>query len=716
MIRIDDILEKVSPSLTEKDLNLIKKAYVFAAHAHQGQTRRSGEPYLSHPLEVANLLADLRMDKTTIAAGLLHDVLEDTSVTPAELQKTFGKEITLLVEGVTKLSRVQEASPTARHAESVRKIIIAMTDDLRVIFIKLADRIHNLKTLSFLSPRKQRRVAQETLEIYAPIANRLGMGRIKAALEDLAFRYVDPHNYFKITTLVNPKKKSAAIELKKIQKAIFRLMKANHIQTEIFYRIKRPYSIYTKMNRQNIDFDQVYDFMALRLITDSAKNCYAALGIIHHNWPHLPNRFRDFIAIPKPNLYQALHTTIITEQKKTFEIQIRTREMHTLAENGIAAHWRYKESAPQSLMKEDKRLVWLRDMVDLYKEQRNPREFLKSLKTDLTPEEVYVFTPKGKAVTLPLGASALDFAFRIHTEIGFHAAEARINGKPASLKTILKTGDIVDILSLNEVQPSQAWMNIVFTPRARHQIRRWLKKQDRIKHSAVGKKLWLKQLEKSKVGFSKQKEKRVLNNVSKLAHLRIATMEEFYASIGNGKIILTQKLMDQLFSTKEDRTKGDAVLKKVVARVARKPATDIKVKAAGALVRLAKCCSPIKGEPILGYMTSGTGITIHSMRCPLIRKGRLDQSRMVDVSWDTAKKEIYKGTLFIEGENSPGVLAKVMTIIAESGGNIIKADIKTSRNKKGQMRISMNIRDIHHLESILQKILNIKEITSAERI
>ena len=396
MIRFDDILEKVTPRLGEKDIAVLQKAYVFAARAHKGQVRRSGEPYLSHPLEVAGMLADMNLDRTTLVAGLLHDVLEDTDVTAAEIREAFGKEVVALVEGVTKISRVQEASPEARRAETIRKIILAMTDDLRVIFIKLADRIHNLKTLKFLDEEKQRQIAKETLEIYAPIANRLGMGKIRAELEDLSFRYVAPEEYFKVTALVEPLAKAGEKELRQLKRTLEGLLKENGIPAEIFARIKRPYSVWSKMKRRDIGFDQVYDFLALRLITDTVKNCYAALGIIHQKWPHLPQRFRDFIAMPKPNMYQALHTTVITEDQKTFEIQIRTREMHDLAENGISAHWKYKEGEPQGLAKDDQRLHWLREMVALYEEQKNPREFLKTLKTNLIPEEVYVFTPEGQ--------------------------------------------------------------------------------------------------------------------------------------------------------------------------------------------------------------------------------------------------------------------------------------------------------------------------------
>ncbi|MBM3312883.1 MAG: bifunctional (p)ppGpp synthetase/guanosine-3',5'-bis(diphosphate) 3'-pyrophosphohydrolase, partial [Candidatus Aminicenantes bacterium] len=450
MIRFNDILEKVAGRFGDKDTTLLQKAYVFSAQAHKGQVRRSGEPYLSHPLEVANLLAGMNLDPTTLVAGLLHDVLEDTDVTPEELRETFGKDVASLVEAVTKIGRLQEMSPELQRAETIRKIILAMTDDLRVIFIKLADRLHNLQTLAFLPEDKQRQVAAETLEVYAPIANRLGMGRLKADLEDWAFRFVEPEEYRRVAALVEPRREAGEKAIQSLRRVLRRLFKAGRIPAEVEGRTKRLYSIWRKMKSQSIDFGQVYDFLALRIITDTVRNCYQALGIIHQNWPHIPHRFRDFIAMPKPNLYQALHTTILTEDKSSFEVQVRTREMHALAENGIAAHWRYKDEDPQSLVREDRRLQWLREMVEIVREQRDSKEFLKNLKINLIPEEVYVFTPKGKPVSLPAGASALDFAFRIHSQIGLHAVGARVNGKPSPLRTLLRTGDIVEVATSPE--------------------------------------------------------------------------------------------------------------------------------------------------------------------------------------------------------------------------------------------------------------------------
>jgi GTP diphosphokinase / guanosine-3',5'-bis(diphosphate) 3'-diphosphatase len=717
MIRFDDILEKISAGYGEKEIALLQKAYVFSARAHKGQIRRSGEPYLSHPLEVTSLLADMNLDSTTLVAGLLHDVLEDTEVTAAELKEVFGKEVTALVEGVTKISRVQDGSPETRRAEAIRKIILAMTDDLRVIFIKLADRQHNLQTLKFLPEDKQKQIASETLEIYAPIANRLGMGRIKAELEDLAFRYVSPEEFFRVASLVEPRRKRADVELKRFKATLEKMMKENHIPVEIYSRIKRPYSIHRKMEMQHIDFSQVYDFLALRIITDSVKNCYAALGIIHQKWPPIPQRFRDFIAMPKPNLYQALHTTIITEDKQSFEIQIRTREMHNLAENGIAAHWKYKDDEPQSLMKEDQRLQWLREMVELFREQRNPKEFLKNLKINLIPEEVYVFTPKGQVVSLPMGASALDFAFRIHTEIGVHATGAKVNGKPSPLKTLLTTGDIVEILTSPEKTPTRSLLNIAFTSGAKHQIKRWLNQQAKTKSTSLGQKLWDKEIRRYNLPSGFPKDEALLQQIGQAVSFRIKSMEDFFALVGLGKIVVNRKFLEKISPPGLEARKKEALFHKVISKVSKKAAGEIEVKDSnGELVHLAKCCSPIKGEPIIGYITSGKGITAHSLRCPLIANEVLDPERLVDVSWGSVAPGSYKAGLIVKAADSPGFLARVASSISGLEGNITKAEVKTFADQKAQIKLALIIRDIKQLDAIIKDISKIRDIYSVERI
>lgn len=718
MIRFNDILDKVSRWYTEKDLIPLQKAYVFAAQAHKGQVRRSGEPYLSHPLEVANILADMKLDAITLSAGLLHDVLEDTDVTAPDLNKMFGKDITHLVEGVTKISLVEESSPETRHAETIRKIILAMTDDLRVIFIKLADRIHNLQTLKYLPDNKQQQIARETLDIYAPIANRLGMGKIKAELENLSFKYVDPENHYKILSQVEPRKKESEKELRRIRKALNELMQKNHIPAKIYSRLKRPYSIYSKMQRQQIGFDQVYDFMAFRLITDSVKNCYAALGTIHQKWTHLPYRFHDFISMPKPNLYQALHTTILTEKKMMIEIQIRTQDMHNLAQNGIAAHWKYKEPDSQSMVKEDKRLQWLRDMVDLYKEQKSPREFLKNLKTNLIPEEVYVFTPKGKVITLPMGATALDFAFKIHSEIGLHASEAKIDGRPAPLKTILKPGSIVTILTADSKTPTRDWLNAAFTSKARHHIKRWLNQQEKKKNKSVGKKIWEKKLSQYKIHPSTIKKKDVLKNINRHAETRVSSIDDFYIKLGSGKIFLQKKLMDRLFSVeKETPRRKQTLIDKVVSRVSRKPGSAIKVKEApGSHLKMGKCCQPIKGEPIIGYITRGKGITIHSRRCPFVKNEVLSPDRIFEAEWEGEGKKNYQARLLIHAEDSPGLLAKLTSAIAETGGNITRANLETLSGDKSRIKLTVSVRDIKHLSRIIKNISLTEGLNSVERL
>ncbi len=708
MIRFDDILEKVQGRLGEKDLAVLRKAYVFSAKAHKGQVRRSGEPYLSHPLEVTALLADLGLDPTTLVAGLLHDVLEDTDVTPAELREAFGKEVTRLVEGVTKISRVQEASPEIRRAETIRKIILAMTDDLRVIFIKLADRLHNLQTLTFLSPDKQRQIAGETLEIYAPIANRLGMGRFKAELEDLAFRYVEPEEYARIDALIAPRRETAEAELRKISRKLKALMKANGIPAEIGFRIKRPYSVYQKMKAQRIEFGQVYDFLALRIITDTVKNCYAALGIIHQNWTPMPQRFRDFIAMPKPNLYQALHTTILTPDKRSFEIQIRTREMHALAEQGIAAHWKYKDDDAQSLMREDRRLQWLREMVELFRDQKNPREFLKNLKINLIPEEVYVFTPKGKVVSLPSGASALDFAFRIHSEIGLHGVQARINGKLAPLKTRLRTGDIVEVITDEGRTPSRTALATAYTSGARHQLKRWLHLQEKAKSVAVGRKLWEKAVRAYRLASGFPKGSELAARVEAVSGMKAATEDDVYALAGRGKIIFSRRFMEKLGPGAAEPDKG-------ADKGPTGPVLPLR-EGGQALVRLAKDCRPVRGEPIVGYITAGKGITAHAQRCPLVVREVLAPERMVAVSWDGIAQDTFGAGLLIRASDAPGLLAQVTSTISARKANIAKAEVATYSDQDARIKLGLIVRDVKQLEAVIADLSALGGVHTVERI
>jgi len=715
MVRFDDIVEKVSPYISEKEIAALRKAYVFAGQAHKGQIRRSGEPYLSHPLEVTDYLADMRLDKTTLVAALLHDVLEDTDTTAAAIRENFGREVADLVEGVTKISRVQEVSPEVRRAETIRKIILAMTDDIRVIFIKLADRIHNLKTLRHLDEERQRQIARETLDIYAPIANRLGMGRIRAELEDLSFRYVAPEEFAKIAAAVEPQRKAAEADLAAMKKMLGDLVAANGLPAEIVSRIKRPYSIWSKMKRRDIGFDQVFDFLALRVITDSVKDCYAILGIIHQRWPHLPQRFRDFIAMPKPNLYQALHTTVITEGRKTFEIQVRTREMNDLAENGIAAHWRYKDEAPAGPMVEDRRLHWLREMAALFEEKKNPQEFLRTLKTNLIPEEVYVFTPKGGVVNLPPGATALDFAFKIHTEVGLHATGSRINGSPAPLKTVLKTGDIVEILTAGDKAPTRGMLAAAATAGARQQLRRSLNLKSRTTSVTLGRKLWEKELRKYVVPAESRREEELARRLEAALGPRASSLEEFYHQAGLGRVVVDAKLVEAVFGPVAARKPG--LLDKAAALVVPGPGPGVRIKDIdGQMIKLAKCCSPIKGEPVVGYMTAGRGLTVHSMRCPLVTKEILDGQRLVEVSWDPSFSGTFKARLLIKSKDTPGVLAKVAAAVADLEGDIFKAEAAMASEGRARIMLDVRIRDIRHLESIARRISGLREVQSVDRV
>jgi guanosine-3',5'-bis(diphosphate) 3'-pyrophosphohydrolase len=500
-----------------------------------------------------------------------------------------------------------------------------------------------------------------------------------------------------------------------MKKTLAELLAANALPAEIFARVKRPYSVWSKMKRRDIAFDQVFDFLALRVITDSVKNCYAILGIIHQRWPHLPQRFRDFIAMPKPNLYQALHTTVITEGRKMFEIQVRTREMHDLAENGIAAHWRYKDDAPPGPTKEDRRLHWLREMAALFEEKKNPQEFLRSLKTNLIPEEVYVFTPKGKVINLPPGATALDFAFKIHTEIGLHATGARVNGTSAPLKTVLKTGDIVEVLSAPDKAPTRGMLAAAATAGARQELRRSLNLKSRTTSVALGRKLWEKEVRRIAVPSAVRSDEDLAKRLAAVLGPRAPSLEEFYRQLGLGRIVVDPALLEAVFGPVGPRKEG--FLGKAAARLVPGPGPGIRIKDIdGAMIKLAQCCSPVKGEPVVGYITVGRGLAVHSLRCPLVIKEILDGERLVEVSWDPAFAGTFKARLLVKSQDSPGVLAKVATAVAGLDGDIFKAEASMVADGKARIRLDVRIKDLHHLEAIAKRIAALKEVLSVERV
>jgi GTP pyrophosphokinase len=541
------------------------------------------------------------------------------------------------------------------------------------------------------------------------------MGRIRAELEDLSFRYVAPEEFAKIAAAVEPQKKAAEADLAAMKKTLEDLIVANGLPADVYSRIKRPYSVWSKMKRRAIGFDQVFDFLALRVITASVKDCYAILGIIHQRWPHLPQRFRDFIAMPKPNLYQALHTTVITEGRKTFEIQIRTREMHDIAENGIAAHWRYKDEAPAGPMVEDRRLHWLREMAALFEEKKNPQEFLRTLKTNLIPEEVYVFTPKGKVVNLPPGATALDFAFKIHTEVGLHASGARVNGSPAALKTVLKTGDIVEVLIAPDKAPTRGMLAAAATAGARQELRRSLNLKSRTTSAALGRKLWEKEVRKFVIPAEFRREDDQAHRLAAVLGPRAASMEQFYRQAGLGRIVIDPRLIEAVFGPVAPSRPG--LIGRAAARLVPGPGPGIQIKDIdGQMIKLAKCCSPVKGEPVVGYLTAGRGLTVHSLRCPLVTKEILDGQRLVEVSWDPSFAGAFKARLLIQSQDSPGVLAKVAAAVAGLDGDIFKAEASMVSEGKARIKLDIRIVDIGHLEAISRRISGLKEVLSVERV
>ncbi|MGZ7032247.1 MAG: RelA/SpoT family protein, partial [Thermoanaerobaculia bacterium] len=620
MIRFEDILDKVESYNPDFDEELLQKAYIVSAREHRGQVRSSGEPYLVHPLNVAYILADMHLDETSIAVGLLHDVLEDTLTTKEKLQEAFGDDIAELVDGVTKISRYAYVSKEEQQAETFRKMLLAMVSDLRVVLVKLADRLHNMRTLEFLPEEKRLAVAKETMEIYAPIANRLGMGRIKNELEDLSFRHLHPREFEELSRAVKDKVAVSGDIVDRIKETLAEKMKENDIEGDVTGRIKSMHSIYSKMRRQEIDIGQLYDYFAFRITTPSVKDCYACLGIIHQMWRPVPGRIKDYIAMPKPNFYQSLHTTVVADKGQPFEVQIRTREMDLVAEQGIAAHWKYKEGrvGPKQ---DDANFLWLRQLVEWQHEIKDPRVFMNSLKIDLYPDEVYTFTPKGDVYAFPRGATPLDFAYRVHTDLGHRCVGARVNGKLVPLRTALKNGDIIEIITGAQQTPSREWVSMVVTSRARHKIRHWLNLEQKNRSTELGRKLIEKEAKKFKVPWRKLVTENALDGI--LADHGIGSIDALYADVGYGKI--PARSVVERFITEEQKEKGPATEPGALQQAVRRifpfsSSATIKVKGYDDLMTyLAKCCNPLPGEAIVGYISRGKGVAVHSANCPNVK-------------------------------------------------------------------------------------------------
>jgi len=726
MIRIEDIVEKVEKYQKNPDTDLVRQAYVFSAMVHKEQLRESGEPYLIHPLEVASILCDMKLDSTSIAVGLLHDVVEDSATTVEQIEKYFGKEIAHVVDGVTKISKASFRSKEEQQAESFRKMILAMVDDLRVILVKLADRLHNMRTLQYLPPEKRSSIARETMEIYAPIAHRLGMSKIRGELQDLALMHLDPDSYSNLQDRAEIKKKQVEDFIEETQNILKKKLRENGFTAEIQYRIKGIYSIHDKMRRQRIDMDKVYDFVAFRIITDSTKSCYGILGIIHQLWRPIPGRFKDFISLPKPNLYQSLHTSVVTDKAFQFEVQIRTEEMHRIAEEGIAAHWKYKEGKVIG-GKDEEALRWLRHLVEWHSEVSDNRDFMNAVRVELYPEEVYAFTPKGDIKEFPRGATPVDFAYSIHTDVGHNCIGARVNGKLVTLRYKLKNGDIVEILTQPNHNPSRDWLGIVQTSRARNKLKQWLNANERIKAIELGKKLLEKQIRKHKLNVKKVlKEDQLL---ALLPDYGCQKMEDLYSSLGYGKISAKQivdRLLPQPVSTdgtvvapppeppQEEESRLAAALKKAL-----RIGSDEAVKVSGAhdlLVYLAKCCNPIRGEPIIGYITRGKGISVHSSRCPNLEKLLFNPERRIEVEWSGKGEAPQQVKVSIWTEDKPGVLAEISTAIVNSKTNIKTVQAQTFPDRHGQIELTLDINDTKHLDRVLSSIRSVEGVLEVERI
>jgi GTP pyrophosphokinase len=718
MIRFETLLEKVRSYSPEADLELLRRAYVFSALEHKGQVRHSGEPYLVHPLEVADVLADMKLDVVAVAAGLLHDVVEDTLTTPERITELFGPEIAHVVEGVTKIGAIPFSSREERQAENFRKMLLAMVDDIRVILVKLADRLHNMRTLGHLPEERRAQIAQETLDIYAPIATRLGMSKVKNELEELSFKYIEPKAYEALRAQVEAKRKGAESVISELTRTL--RAKLEEAQVPIIHldgRIKRLYSIYLKLKRQNIDLERVYDFVAVRVITQSVKDCYAALGIIHQTWSPVPGRIKDFIAMPRPNGYQSLHTSVISENGLPFEVQIRTDEMHQRAEEGIAAHWKYKEGRVGD-QRDERYFQWMRQLLEVQNEVRDPQEFMQNLKIDLYPEEVYIFTPKGEVKSLQRGSTPVDFAYGVHTDVGDRCVGARINGRMMPLRTPLRNGDIVEIITQPGHKPSRDWLAFVATSRARNKIRHVLQGEERARSVELGRRLFEKEARRFNLNANSLLESPGLLKFASDYGAKAA--EEILAHIGYGKISARTVLQKAVPPADLKERAPDSAVASVLKRVLRPgSASADRIKVRGVddlLVFRAKCCSPIRGEKIVGYITRGKGVSVHSSSCSNVLNLMFDPERRIDVEWDSADGGApYVVRLTMQVEDRRGMLAEISARISEINTNITNMEARTGDDQRARIDMTVEIRDVKHLEKVIKSIQGVEGVIDVER-
>src|SRR5436853_1504726 len=713
MTELKTLIEEIPKYQPGADLAVLARAYQFSAASHQGQQRASGEPYLSHPLAVANLLVDFKMDVTTVTAGLLHDVLEDTTATKADLEREFGKEIAELVDGVTKIGKLAFSSREERQAENFRKMLVAMARDLRVLMIKLADRLHNMRTLHYLTADRARKIGQETLDIYAPLAHRLGMANVKAELEDLALRSLHPDAYVDLQRRVAKRRLEREADINHGIAILERKRSEVGIESQIRGRPKHFYSIWKKMHEQGREFDEIYDLTAVRVITNSVRDCYGTLGVVHSLWKPVPGRFKDFIAMPKVNMYQSLHTTVIGPKGDPVEIQIRTREMHRIAEEGIAAHWLYKERKAGKAGKDklDESLVCLRQLIETQQDTKDPREFMDTVRVDLFPDEVYVFTPKGDVKALPEGATPLDFAYAVHTKVGEHCVGAKVNAKLVPLRYTLRQGDIVEIVTSPNQHPSRDWLKIVKSTRARAKINQWIKVEERARSIELGRELFEREARKYRLNPAALLGGEEIKRAA--ADFGFAGPDDLMAAVGYGKSSVHQvlnKLAPNALLETPEKPKPSATRPAPVDGVRIRGVDDL-------LVRFARCCNPLPGDPIVGFITRGRGLTVHARDCLTVAKSVLDRERLIDVEWDVEEpgKRPVRIAVYI-GKDRPGLLSEITGAISARNGNITKAEVTVTDDRRGINNFVVEVADLRQLQDIIAAIRDVRDVINVERV
>jgi GTP pyrophosphokinase len=704
-ITIERLINKVLSYHPDADVDLIKRAFDFSSKAHATQTRVTGTPYIEHPLSVALILADMKMDISTIVAGLLHDTIEDTDTTIKDIKDNFGKEVAFLVEALTKLSKMEFNTREEAQAENFRKMILAMSEDIRVILIKFADRLHNMRTLHYLPESKRHRIATETLDIYAPIANRLGIGWLKTELEDLSFKHLMPELYNELVKKVAKRKEDQEAYLKEVTDIVTKKLKEEGIEGTVSWRIKHYYGIYQKMLRQGITFEQVHDVLGLRIITDTKANCYAILGLIHSLWTPVPGRFKDYIGVPKSNMYQSLHTTVIGPKGERVEFQIRTAEMHMVAENGIASHWKYKEKGKID-EKSDKYISWLRDLIQAQRELVDAKDFLEAVKGEVTPEVIYIFTPKGEVKEMPVGSTPVDFAYSIHTEVGNKCVGAKVNDRIVPLRYTLRSGDTVEIITSPTHGPSRDWLKFVVTQRAKSKIKQWVKAEERKQSIELGEKLFENEIKKHGLTQSVVKSEEMKNV---LKFYNVQSLDDLYAYIGYGKISAHQ-VVNKLVPEKPEEVKPTKPVK------VKKEIKGITIKGVdNILYHTAKCCFPVPGDGLIGFVTKGRGVTIHRKDCPNLDRLAVDDARLVEVDWKIEDNSTTPVKVFVETVDKPGILANLSAVISSVNINISHVEASSTEDKKAHIYFILEVKDRNQLISLTQKIAQLEGVLRVKR-